>query len=193
MIRFLVLDGKTCDEIKVKLHVRYKDHAHSITVAIKYQMSLDEGQRPYWHCTQHKWTHTKYHTWTIGHEKTIEKICAVFANNGAKITSPTIWEMTTTGQYYTNLFDGFNVKLIKRRPHVTKMWFFTMITHLAHFSLIIIANLVKLHYKVLPHPFYSAELAPCDFFLLPNMKKWLGGEQLSSDKKIVAETKAYFV
>lgn len=90
MIQFFVLEEKICDEIKVKLYVRYKDHAPSITVIIRYQMSLGEGQRSYWHCTHHKWTHTTYRTWTIGHEKTIDKIGAAFANNGAKITSPII-------------------------------------------------------------------------------------------------------
>ena len=31
VIRFLFLDGKTCEEIKVKLHAFYKDHAPSMT------------------------------------------------------------------------------------------------------------------------------------------------------------------
>lgn len=31
VIRFLFLDGKTCEEIKVKLHAVYKDHAPSMT------------------------------------------------------------------------------------------------------------------------------------------------------------------
>ncbi|GAB1864078.1 Mos1 transposase HTH domain-containing protein [Camponotus japonicus] len=31
VIRFLLLDGKTCEEIKVTLHAIYKDHASSMT------------------------------------------------------------------------------------------------------------------------------------------------------------------
>ena len=31
LIRFIFLDGKTCEEIKVKLHAVYKDHAPSMT------------------------------------------------------------------------------------------------------------------------------------------------------------------
>jgi len=31
VIRFLFLDGKTCEEIKVKLQAVYKDHATSLT------------------------------------------------------------------------------------------------------------------------------------------------------------------
>src|SRR6476619_744441 len=31
VIRFLFLDGKTCEEMKVKLHAIYKDHALSMT------------------------------------------------------------------------------------------------------------------------------------------------------------------
>ena len=31
VIRFIFLDGKICEEVKVKLHVLYKDHAPSMT------------------------------------------------------------------------------------------------------------------------------------------------------------------
>jgi len=34
VIRFLFLDGKTCEEIKVKLHAVYKDYAPSMTIII---------------------------------------------------------------------------------------------------------------------------------------------------------------
>ena len=53
VIRFLFLDGKTCEEIKVKLHAVYKDHAPSITT-IRYwfnvfkrgRTSVFEEERP---------------------------------------------------------------------------------------------------------------------------------------------------
>ena len=34
--------------------------------------------------------------------------------------------------------------------------------------------------KLLPHPPYSAELAPCDFFLFPKLKKALAGKKYNS-------------
>jgi len=33
---------------------------------------------------------------------------------------------------------------------------------------------------------------PCDFYLFPNIKKWLRGKRFASNKEIIAETEAYF-
>ena len=41
-------------------------------------------------------------------------------------------------------------------------------------------------------PPYSPDLAPCYFFLFPNMKTWLGGKKFSSNEEVIAETEAYF-
>jgi len=53
------------------------------------------------------------------------------------------------------------------------------------------AKVVELRYELLLHPPYSPDLARCDFFLFPNMKKWLGGKRFASNE-IIAETNAYF-
>jgi len=52
--------------------------------------------------------------------------------------------------------------------------------------------LVGLGYELLPHPAYSPDLAPCDFFLFPNLKKSLDGQKFASNKVVVAATEAYF-
>ncbi|EGI69773.1 Mariner Mos1 transposase, partial [Acromyrmex echinatior] len=62
----------------------------------------------------------------------------------------------------------------------------------AHSSAVATAKLVELHYELLPHPPYSPDLAPCDFFLFPNLKKWLGGKKFTSNEQVIAETEAYF-
>jgi len=49
----------------------------------------------------------------------------------------------------------------------------------------------ELDYELIPHPPYSPDLAPCDFFLFPNLKTWLGGKKFSSKEVIVAVNK-YF-
>ncbi|KAG5310817.1 MOS1T transposase, partial [Pseudoatta argentina] len=54
------------------------------------------------------------------------------------------------------------------------------------------AKLVELRYKLLLHPPYSPDLAPYDFFLFPNLKKWLGGKKFTSNEEVIAETEAYF-
>jgi hypothetical protein len=40
---------------------------------------------------------------------------------------------------------------------------------------------------VLPHPPYSPDLAPCDFFLFPKMKLKLKGRRFNTSEKIPVE------
>ena len=53
-------------------------------------------------------------------------------------------------------------------------------------------KLFDLRYEILPHPPYSPDLAPSDYFLSPNMKTWLGGKIFSSNEEIIAATNKYF-
>jgi len=62
----------------------------------------------------------------------------------------------------------------------------------AHTSALGKAKLVELGYKLLPHPPYSPDLAPCDFFLLPNLIRSLAGQKFASSEEVVAATEAYF-
>jgi hypothetical protein len=41
---------------------------------------------------------------------------------------------------------------------------------------------------MVPHPLYSPDLAPCDFFLYPKMKLWLKGCSFDTTEKIHAES-----
>ncbi|EGI60951.1 Histone-lysine N-methyltransferase SETMAR, partial [Acromyrmex echinatior] len=52
--------------------------------------------------------------------------------------------------------------------------------------------LVELGYELLPHPPYSPDLAPCDFFLFPNLKKSLAGQKFQSNEEVIAATEVYF-
>ena len=54
------------------------------------------------------------------------------------------------------------------------------------------AKLVELGYELLPHLPYSPDLAPCDFFLFPNLKKSLAGQKFESNQEVIAVTEAYF-
>ena len=40
-------------------------------------------------------------------------------------------------------------------------------------------------YELIPHPAYSPDLAPSDFFLFPNLKKDIRGLQFRSDEEVV--------
>ena len=40
-------------------------------------------------------------------------------------------------------------------------------------------------YELIPHPAYSPDLASCDFFLFPNLRKDICGRHFRSDEKVV--------
>jgi len=81
---------------------------------------------------------------------------------------------------------------MRKRPHLAKKKvLFHHDNAPAHSSSIATAKLVELHYELLPHPPYSPDLAPCDFFLFPNIKKWLGGKRFTSNEEVIDQTEAY--
>ena len=67
-----------------------------------------------------------------------------------------------------------------------------MLFHLDNAPVHTSAKLVELGYKLPPHPPYSPNLVPCDFFLFPNLKKSLAGQKFESNEEVIAATEAYF-
>ncbi|KAG5340509.1 SETMR methyltransferase, partial [Acromyrmex heyeri] len=55
-----------------------------------------------------------------------------------------------------------------------------------------VQSIVELRYELLPHPPHSPDLAPCNFFLFPNLKKWLDGKKFTANEEVIVETEAYF-
>jgi len=100
---------------------------------------------------------------------------------------------TVTGLYYAELLGRFAAELQKIRPHLAKKKvLFHHDNAPAHTSALPKAKLVELGYELLPLPPYSPDLAPCDFFLFPNLKKSLAGQKFASKEEVVAATEAYF-
>jgi len=62
----------------------------------------------------------------------------------------------------------------------------------AHKSTVAMTKLYELGYELIPHPPYSPDLAPCDFFLFPNLKTWLGGKKFSSNEEVIVAVNEYF-
>ncbi|QQP40773.1 Putative mariner transposase [Caligus rogercresseyi] len=92
---------------------------------------------------------------------------------------------TMNGEYYTSLLDRFNEDLKKKRPHLAKKKFiFHQDNARVHTCVVSMAKFYELSYELLPHPPYSPDLAPSDYFLLPNLKKWLAGKIFYSNKYI---------
>ena len=55
-----------------------------------------------------------------------------------------------------------------------------------------IAKFNEFRYELFLHPAYSPDLASCDYFLFPNLKKWFGGKRFTTREQLIVETEAYF-
>jgi histone-lysine N-methyltransferase SETMAR len=100
---------------------------------------------------------------------------------------------TITGEYYAGVLDRFNDALVKKRPHLQrKKVLFHQDNARVHTSPAPMARFHQYRYELLPHAPYSPDLAPCDYFLFPNMKKWLGGKRFEDREELIGETEAYF-
>ena len=62
----------------------------------------------------------------------------------------------------------------------------------ARTSAVAMVKMIKLGYELQPHPPYSPDLAPCGFFLFPNLKKSLAGQKFELNEEVIVATEAYF-
>ena len=100
---------------------------------------------------------------------------------------------TITGEYYASLLDRFDAIVKEKWPHLAKKKvLFHHDNAQAHTSSIAAAKLFDLRYEILPHPPYSPNLAPSDYFLFPKMKNWLAGKRFSSEEEVIAATNEHF-
>jgi histone-lysine N-methyltransferase SETMAR len=92
---------------------------------------------------------------------------------------------TITGQYYDQLWGKFNDALKEEESAVPPSQCAVTLIFVAA------AKLVELGCKLLSHSPYSPNLAPYDFFLFPNMKKWVGEKRFASNEEVITESEAY--
>ena len=92
------------------------------------------------------------------------------------------------------LLDRLVDEIRKRRPHLKKK---KILFHddnaPPHTSNIAQAKNYELDFESLPHPPYSLDLAPSDYYLFPNLKRWLCGRCFESNEEVEWETEGYFV
>ena len=82
----------------------------------------------------------------------------------------------------TNITPTYWTDLKKKRPHLAKKKvIFHQDNAKVHTCVVSMAKFHELRYELLPLPPYSADLALSDYFLFPNLKKWLGGKRFYSN------------
>uniref|UniRef100_A0A8D8SVK0 Histone-lysine N-methyltransferase SETMAR n=1 Tax=Cacopsylla melanoneura TaxID=428564 RepID=A0A8D8SVK0_9HEMI len=98
--------------------------------------------------------------------------------------------------YFTvisQLLTRFDDKLNETRPHLVKKK--NLVFHEnapAHSSAVVAAKFNQLGYELSPRPPYSPNLAPCNYFLFPNLNIWLRERSFTSKDFALSKIKQYF-
>ena len=93
---------------------------------------------------------------------------------------------TITGVYYANLLDQLRTSIReKRRGKHSKGILLQQDNARAHTCKAAMDAVERNEYELIPHPAYSPDLAPNDFFLVPNLKKDNRGCHFRSDEEVV--------
>ena len=93
---------------------------------------------------------------------------------------------TITGVYYANLLDQLRTAISeKRRGKLSKGVLLQQDNARVHTCKVAMDALERNGYELIPHPAYSPDLAPSDFFLFPNLKKDIRGLHSRSDEEVV--------
>ena len=92
---------------------------------------------------------------------------------------------TITGVYYANLLDQLRTAIHeKRRGKLSKVVLLQQDNAKVH-TCKVAMHAVENGYELIPHPAYSPDLAPSNFFLFPNLKKDICGLHFRSDEEVV--------
>ena len=93
---------------------------------------------------------------------------------------------TITGVYYANLLDQLRTAIHEKRPaNLSKSVLLQKNNARVHTCKVAMDVVERNGYELIPHSADSPDLAPCDFFLFPNLKKDIGGLHFRSDEEVV--------
>jgi [histone H3]-lysine36 N-dimethyltransferase SETMAR len=117
----------------------------------------------------------------------VKSLLTVFFDSKGVIHHEFLPKGQTVNQvYYKQVLLNLLVKIRKKRPEMwtTGLWFLQHDNAPAHTALSIRDFLAQKQISVLPHPPYSPDLAPCDFFLFPKIKLDLKGKRFDDIETI---------
>ena len=83
-------------------------------------------------------------------------------------------------------------EIVEKRPQMKKIVLFHQDNAPCHKSIAATAKLHELHFKLLPHPPYTPDLAPSHCWLFAGLKRMLQQKRFGSTEKVILETEAYF-
>ena len=117
------------------------------------------------------------------------------SGEGVAIKVPVKKGKSITGKYYKDAVLKKLKKYYQKRRPATGFKHVRLLhdNAPAHTSAIVTAFLKKEKVTVLPHPPYSPDLAPCDFFLFPKLKAFLAGRKYQSRQALGSAIHQYLI
>lgn len=128
------------------------------------------------------------------------------AKSAGKVMASVFWDIhgillidylppkeTINSDYYVNLLDKLDEAIKQKRPRKsdTKI-IFHQDNAPCHTSAKTMAKLHQLGYKVLPHPPYSPDIAPSDYYLFSDLKNSLANQRYSNNEEVMAAVNDHF-
>ena len=91
------------------------------------------------------------------------------------------------------LLERLKSEIAKKRPQMKmERVLFHQDNAPCHKSFATMEELRELHFEFLPHPPYSPDRAPSDYYLFKHLKQELCGNKFGSNEEVIAETESYF-
>ena len=99
---------------------------------------------------------------------------------------------TINGAYYAEELRRLRQEIVrKRRGKLTRGVLLLQDNAPAHTSQVAMAAATECGFEVLPHPPYSPDLAPSDFYLFPKLKTNLRGRNFGSNEGVIDAVNEY--
>jgi len=96
---------------------------------------------------------------------------------------------TINSEYYTALLERLKDEIAKKRPHMAKKnILFYQDNAPCHKSIKTMTKLHELNFEFLPHPPYSPDLVPSDYWLFADLKKMLAVKKFPTNEEVIADT-----
>lgn len=97
---------------------------------------------------------------------------------------------TVNKEYYLEVLRRLREAIRRKRPNLwqNNSWQLYHDNALAHIALLVREFLAKNATVIMPQPPYSSDMAPCDFFLFPKLKRILKGRRFANIEEIKTES-----
>ena len=101
-------------------------------------------------------------------------------------------KQTINSVYYIEVLSKFLKHLNEKRPDKVKNgWLFHQDNARPHVSRATMEFMAKRKIKLFEHAPFSPDLAPCDFYLFPELKKCLAGHRYESDQSLITAVQGF--